>query len=281
MSALVEEISKGELLALVEDRREQVGDFIEWADGQERGGSSMYLANRPDIRDAREAATLYPKAWWGVVVFTCFGSLNSARATRDVLPEPVDADIADELLASVTFTRPMVGYHRIQQGLVGAKRALVAACEQAVLLHDVLHAESLGFDERYCRLRSARLARWGRTTCFDLLLRAGALGLGGQNYEPEIAYLAGSTGPRAGFRAVWGHDVTDQTAPWCEGLLQAWHEHWAEVVDQVGAPWQGRPYAPGDLENALCIYQERRPSRTPGLVVDTRRVDAVADPGLC
>ncbi len=258
MSVLVEEVSKDELLALVDERREQIGDFIEWADGHERGSSSMYLANRPDISDAREAATLYPEAWWGVVVFTCFGSLNSTRATRYALPEPVDADLADELLASVSFTRPTVGHHRIQQGLVGAKKALVAACEHAALLYDVLHAQSLSFDERYSQLRSARLTRWGRTTSFDLLLRAGALGIGGQNYEPEIACLAGSTGPKAGFRAVWGHDVTDHTAPWCEGLLQAWHKHWPEVVDQVGAPWSGRPYAPGDLENALCIYQERR-----------------------
>jgi hypothetical protein len=82
-------------------------------------------------------------------------------------------------------------------------------------------------------MRAARLSRWGRTTCFDLLLRTGALRIGGDPYEPEIAYLAGSTGPRAGFREVWGRDVPDETAPSAEGLLQAWHHHWNEVADHV------------------------------------------------
>jgi len=178
---------------------------------------------------------------------------------RDVLSDPVDAGTAEELLAAVRFTRPKVGHHRIQQGLVGAKKALVAASDRAELLFELLHTPR-SFDDRYQRLLRADLERWARTTCFDLFLRTGALGIGGQHYEPEIAYLAGSTGPRAGFRAVWGRDVSNETAAWCEGLLQAWHRHWTDVVDRVGSRWWGRPYAPGDLENALCIYQERRES---------------------
>jgi hypothetical protein len=121
----------------------------------------------------------------------------------------------------------------------------------------VLH-KPRSFDDRYQRILHEHLDRWGRTTCFDLLLRTGSLGIGGQRYEPEIAYLAGSTGPREGFRIVWGRDVTKRSAPWCEGVLQAWHEHWPEVVSCAGARWSGRPYAPGDLENALCVYQEDR-----------------------
>jgi hypothetical protein len=257
MTVEVEKVTRDELMALVDERRDEVRAFVDWAESHETGIFSMYLANRPDLPDAREAASLYPNAWWGVVVFTCFGSLNSARAVRQVLSEPVDADTADQLLASVSFTRPTVGHHRIQQGLAGAKKALVAACGRNDLLHEVLYTRR-SFDDRYQRLRDARLARWGRTTCFDLLLRTGALGIGGQRYEPEIAYLAGSTGPKVGFRTVWGRNVSDETATWCEGLLQAWHRHWSEVVDRVGSRWSGRPYAPGDLENALCIHQERR-----------------------
>lgn len=258
MSAFVEAVSKQELLALVDERSQQVADFLRWADRLERDRRSMYLANRPDIGDAREAASLYPQPWWGVVVFTAFGSLTSTRALRLALPEPVEAKRAQEALASISFTRPRVGHHRIQQGLLGAKKALLAACEHAGLLSGVLHAQAASFDERYRRLRSARLPRWGRTTCFDLLLRSGALGIASEYYEPQIAYLADSTGPKAGFRAVWGRDVSNGTAPWCEGLLQAWHRHWAEVVERVDAQWAGRPYSPGDLENALCLYQERR-----------------------
>lgn len=257
MTAAVNAVSRDELLSLADERREQVRDFIDWAQQHETGSWSMYLANRPDIDEAREAAALYRDAWWGVVVFTCFGSLTSTRAVLNALPQPVDADVTEELLASIPFLPPKVGHHRIQQGLLGAKKALVAACERSDFLHEVIHTPR-SFDERYRRLRAARLARWGRTTCFDLLLRTGALGVGGEYYEPEIAYLAGSTGPRAGFRAVWGRDVTDVTAPWSEGLLQAWHRHWDDVADRVSAHWSGRPYAPGDLENALCIYQHRR-----------------------
>jgi len=253
----VETVTRAELFVLVDERRNEIRAFVDWAEGRETGGQSLYLANRSDISDARLAASLYPDAWWGVVVFTCFGSLNSTHAVRGVIPAPVNAETADALLASVQFTYPTVGHHRIQQGLLGAKKALVAACGRSDIIHETLHTPR-AFDDRYQRLRSARLARWGRTTCFDLLLRTGALGIGGQRYEPEIAYLDGSTGPTAGFRIVWGRDVSDDTAARCEGLLQAWHRHWLAVVDRVGARWSGRPYAPGDLENALCIYQERR-----------------------
>jgi hypothetical protein len=254
MTPTVEAVTTDELLSLVDERREQVHAFLAWAEGKESGGSSMYLANRPDIADARTAEALFPNDWWGVVVFTCFGSLSSARAVREVDAEPVDAEVADELLASIQFSRPKVGHHRTQQGLLGAKKALVAACDRSDFLDELLHTPR-SFDERYQRLRAARLSRWGRTTCFDLLLRTGALGIGGEWYEPEIAYLAGSTGPKAGFRAVWGRDVTNEAAPWSEGLLQAWHRHWDGVAERVGAVWSEQPYTPGDLENALCIYQ--------------------------
>ena len=122
MSLTVEKVTRDDLTALVDERRYEVRAFVDWAASEETDGTSMYLANRPDISDARQAAALFPEAWWGVVVFTCFGSLNSARAVRDVLEEPVDADAAEELLASIRFTRPKVGHHRIQQGLVGRGR---------------------------------------------------------------------------------------------------------------------------------------------------------------
>lgn len=257
MSVAIQSVTRDELFALVDERHDEVRSFIDWAERNESSGESMYLASRPDIAEAREAAAIYPDGWWGIVVFSCFGSLSSARAVRDALSGPVDRGTAEEALASVRFIYQRVGHHRIQQGLAGAKKALLAACEGSDLLQEVVHTPR-SFDDRYRRLRDARLERWGRTTCFDLLLRTGALGIAGQFYGPEIAYLAGSTGPKVGFRAVWGRNVSSDSAPWCEGLLQAWNRHWPAVVDRVGLSWSGRPYSPGDLENALCIYQERR-----------------------
>lgn len=255
MNAVIHKVERSEFIELVDERSQELQAFLEWAERKECSDSSMYLANRSDIRDAREAAMLFQEAWWGVVVFTCFGSLNSTRIVSDFIAKPVAPDAVEKLLGTITFTRPKVGHHRIQPGLIGAKRALSAACCQSEVFHEVLHASEC-FDNRYQLLRAARLTQWGRTTCFDLLLRAGALGVGNQYYEPEYAYLAGSTGPRAGFRAIWGHDVTSRTAPWCEGILQAWHRNWSEVVNRVGAHWSRLPYSPGDLENALCIYHE-------------------------
>lgn len=257
MTLAVQRVSKDELVSLVNRRCEHVRGFLEWAELEETKGTSMYVVNRPDIEDARAAADLFPDPWWGIVVFSCFGSLNSVRAVCDALEVPVDGELAEELLTSIRFSSPKVGHHRIRQGLAGAKKALVAACGHNDFLHDLLHT-GRSFDARYRRLREARLSRWGRTTCFDLLLRTGALRVGGEHYEPEIAYLGESTGPSAGFRAVWDREVTTEAAPWAEGLLQAWHHHWDEVAERVSAHWSGPPYGPGDLENALCIYQHGR-----------------------
>lgn len=255
MTAAVQSVAHDELLKLVEERHNEVRAFVDWAERRECAGLSMYLANRDDIGDARTAASLYRDEWWGIVIFTCFGCLNSTRAVRAIVEMPVDAEVAEKRLASVDFASPKVGHHRIQQGLTGACKALIAACRHSNLLHEVLHTTG-SFDDRYRHLLDSRLDRWGRTTCFDLLLRTGKLGIGGQRYEPEIAYLDGSTGPSKGFRAIWGREVTPRTAPWCEGLLHAWHRHWPEVTGRVGVRWSDTPYAPGDLENALCIYQE-------------------------
>ncbi len=43
----------------------------------------------------------------------------------------------------------------------------------------------------------------------------------------------------------------------CEAVLAAWIEHWDRVAAVLHIDWPGPPYRPGDLENALCLYQEQ------------------------
>ncbi len=63
-------------------------------------------------------------------------------------------------------------------------------------------AAGVAFDERFAALMKFRVSWWGRRTCFDVLLRAGALAVSGETYRPDKAYLRGSQGPSAGFEPV-------------------------------------------------------------------------------
>src|SRR5262249_43749146 len=131
---------------------------------------------------------------------------------------------AATVLERLSFPRRSVGGHRIQPGVKGALRALVAACEAHELFFEMLHAAE-DFDARYLTLRSAKLPQWGRTTSFDLFLRAGAIGIGGRPYKPDYAYLGGSTGPKSGFTRVFGEALaTDAQVAWAESLLWRWTE---------------------------------------------------------
>jgi hypothetical protein len=173
------------------------------------------------------------------------------------LERPLPGPAAEALLTTITFPRGAVGHHRIQPGHTGAKKALVAASDNADLFHDVLTDRRPTFEQRYDRIRAARLPQWGRTTPFDLVLRGGALAVSGETYGPETAFLEGSTGPRRGFERIFGIGLDERGADWGEALLQSWTEHWSDVAAQVGVNWEGAPYDSGDFENALCIYQER------------------------
>lgn len=256
-------LSRSELFALADVRRQPVRRYLWWALENERFATrsgradlSLRMECRSDIRDAAEAAALFPEQWWGIVVFTCFGSKLGAETVAPSFQRPRDAASAETALETIEFPRGSVGHHRIQATLKGAKQALVAACECHALFHGVLHSPD-DFDARYRTLRDARVRQWGRTTCFDLLLRAGALGVGGRTCLPELAYLAGSAGPRKGFAAVFGVDPDSATAPWAEAMLRSWAENWGAVAERVGVQWDGPPLYPRDQENFLCVYQER------------------------
>jgi hypothetical protein len=241
---------------LVTERAAQVRHFLEWADSCETNGRSLRWDARPDIGAAGKAAALFPKPWWGVVVFTCFGSLKGTQAVKDAFRHPVAPDEAWRRLKTIHLEPGSIGHHRIQPGHKGARQALVSACTYADAFRHILH-DDVGFDDRFDSLLALRAPQWRRTTCFDLLLRAGALGIGGRYYAPERAYLAGSTGPSTGFAMIWGQQVTHWNADWCEGVLRWWSNNWDHVCRLVGVVWHGDPYSAADFENALCIYQEQ------------------------
>lgn len=249
-------LNHNEIFALVDQRASAVRDYLLWARQNDTRERSFRMAARRDIGDAAQAAEGFLERWWGVVVFTCFGSVIGAKAAAPHFQSPLTPSEAEAALDGIEFPHGSVGHHRIQPAVKGGKEALVSACADHEFLHGVLHSGE-DFDARYRRLREAHLRQWGRTTSFDLLLRTGALGIGGHRYKPEYAYLAGSTGPKAGFALVWGLSPRESaTLAWAEALLRAWTEEWEAVADRVGVQWTMPPLEPCDQENFLCIYQE-------------------------
>lgn len=241
---------------LVTARRPQIRRFLSWASEREPV-DSMRLANRPDIARVREVTHAFANPWWAAVVYSCFDSVLGALTVASAFREPVSLDAADRLLSEVELPPGAVGSHRTQPAHKGAKIALLSACAQADNFERVLVTGS-GFHDRYLSLRDLHARQWGRTTCYDLLVRAGQLKIGSKSgYEPDRAYLADSTGPSKGFQLIWGIEVTRSNASACEALLRGWSDRWHLVADEVGVRWPGIAYGPGDFENALCIYQER------------------------
>lgn len=246
----------GEWSQIVETRRDAVREFLEWANSREQSGRSVRLARRDDLRRVREIERSFAERWWAVVVYTCFDSVTGTLAVAPYFQQPVEAVEAEALLANIFLPRRSVQHHRTQPGNKGATVALVAACARAEQFRHILHQDG-SFHERYQYLMRLHAPQWGRTTCFDLLIRAGNLAVGGQLYEPEFAYLAGSTGPKKGFEKVWGIQVSNANVAQCEALLRGWTERWASIAKQARVQWSGAAYTPADFENALCIFQDQ------------------------
>lgn len=242
--------------ALVGNNRAGLARFLGWA-AERESSESLRLSNRGDIGRARRTLAAFAQPWWGVVVYSCFDSEAGALAVAHAFRQPIAASDAEDLLSNMELPPGAVGGHRIQPAHKGAKVALVSACNYATDFEAILRTGN-GFHDRYRALRSLRAKQWGRTTCYDLLVRAGQLKVGSATrYAPDRAYLADSTGPRTGFQLLWGIEVTRSNAEQCEWILRRWTQRWQWVADQVGVRWVGAPYGPGDFENALCIYQER------------------------
>ena len=242
-----------------------IRDFLEWsASCEATPGWSMRWRARPDLDEARQMIPLFEEPWWAVVVYSCFNSMVGTRAAAPGFRSPVRLDGIEAAISLLDLPRGAVQMHRIQPGHSGATDALGAACRMADSFHKILY-EGLGFDDRYAGLRALNAPSWGRTTCYDLLLRSGAIGVaGGALYEPEYAYLGDSTGPGRGFTAIWGVPIDHANADACEKLLVWWSTHWDAVSRRVQAAAHPEPaYGPADFENALCLYQDelRRGSR--------------------
>lgn len=247
-------VSREGLFALVNRRNEPLRTYLLWAFDNDNG--ALRLNERDDIGQAFEVAKTFKEHWWGVVVFSCFGSRVGAEAVGRYLQEPLSESELEAVLMRMTFPPGSVDHHRRRPALKGAKEALASACSNYGLFRDVLLSRE-SFDARYTHLRARKMRQWGRTTVFDLLLRAGATGLGGMNYRPEYAYLAGSTGPKAGFELVWGVSPTSRRGHlWAEALLRAWAENWDAVAHKVGVHWENPALDPCDQENFLCIYHQ-------------------------
>jgi hypothetical protein len=247
--------------ALLIARRAPVTDFLLWAEVRERTpGRSMRLENREDLTRVRQVLPLFGQPWWATVVYSCFDSVRGTQAVAKAFREPVLADQAAAILSGLVLPRGAVQHHRTQPGHARAKIALISACRHAEELRSVLF-EPGGFHELFEELLALPLDWWGRTTCYDLLVRTGMLGIGGQRYQPDRAYLADSTGPSRGIARVWGVQVSGGNAEQCEQVLREWSRRWVETCARLGVSWEGAPYSAGDFENALCIYQERPPER--------------------
>jgi hypothetical protein len=259
--ALADSVAWRELVVV---RLPQLTEFLTWAAAQEAGGrsASLRLENRDDLERCTHVLPLFAEPWWGVVVYSCFDSVTGAEIAATFFREPLLLPAATTALAEPAFRdRGLVQFHRAQSTLTGAKRSLLSACEKADDIREVLFLPRLSFDGRFARLMEVDVSWWGRTTCFDALLRAGSLGVSGHKYRPDKSYLLGSTGPAAGFFYLWGERVTKSNADDCEDLLRHWTARWDEIADLAGVPWIGEPYDSGDFENALCVFQETLGSR--------------------
>jgi len=243
---------------VVHRRRHNLGSFLRWAQACEVGTreASLRLENRDDIVRCREVLDLFDAPWWGVVVYSCFDSTTGARVAATRFQSSIPAVEAERVVAELDFPRGSVQHHRTRSTLTGARRSLVSACNKCDAIQQILFGRGFTFDERFARLRSLKVRWWGRTTCFDVLLRAGALAVSGETYRPEKAYLLGSQGPAAGFHRLWGLRVTAANADLCEAVLRRWTDRWDEVASIAESEWEGPPYDSADFENALCVFQE-------------------------
>jgi len=246
---------------MLTERAADICRFLAWAARTEQAGGrrSLRLAHRDDLVALRSVIHLFAQRWWGVCVYSCVDRAEGTRMLARFVPEPVPAELADHLVPPRASWPPgMIGAHRAQAGYRGARTCLLSLCAHYETVREIL-INDLNFEHAVERLRQLHALQVGRTTAFDLALRAGQL-LHDPPVEPTSAHLHGSTGPAAGFRIIWAFNPAGdrQQAERAEAILRLWIANWHDVADLTGIPWPWPPFSPGDFENALCIYQDRR-----------------------
>ena len=197
-NVLAEDVTDEFFMNLVAQLGEAVAQFLGWAAACLAEDRPLRLRDREDLAEARTMASEFDEPWWGIVVYTCFGAVQGARRAGSlfgVVPPPGGVEDRLARLKSIMVSGD-VGRHRIQPGHKGARTALRSACDNAESFRSILCGDEGGFDQRYRGLLGLDIPQWRRTTCFDLMLRTGWLGVPGRRIEPEVAYLRGSQGPR-------------------------------------------------------------------------------------
>ena len=246
---------------LLTSRITDVSQFLVWAAATERAGGqrSLRLSHRDDLTALRSVLHLFEHHWWAICIYSCVDRADGARMLARYLRAPVPAELAGRLVPPTKDWPPgMIGSHRAQAGYRGARICLMSLCARRDEIQQIL-INSPAFEQAVDDLRRLRAPQIGRTTAFDLALRAGQI-LHDPPLEPHSAHLYGSTGPAAGFKTIWGFDPASnmESAERAEAILLMWNAHWHDAADQAGVDWPWPAFSAGDFENALCIYQDRR-----------------------
>src|SRR5687767_3837760 len=94
-----------EIARLARKRRRHVARFLRWSAEREETGDSLRWAARQDISDADEAAHLFAEVWWGLVVYSAFGTVLGTRVVAEGFERPRSPGQAQQLLTRMVFPR--------------------------------------------------------------------------------------------------------------------------------------------------------------------------------
>ncbi len=81
-------LERDEIFDLVDKRADAVRHYLLWARKYDNEQRSFRMTERPHIAEAAAAAEEFAEPWWGVVVFTCFGSRKISTFIRRLVLEP-------------------------------------------------------------------------------------------------------------------------------------------------------------------------------------------------
>ena len=258
---------------LIAHRADALHQFLSWAARTEAAGGdrnrSLRLAARDDLAAVRSVIDLFPHRWWGICVYSAVDRAQGARMLAEFVPVPVPVDEADKVVpVAASWPWRTIGGHRGQRGNSGARRCLLSLCTHRDTIREIL-TDGTGFDMMVEGLLGLNAEGVGRTTAFDLALRAGQL-LHDPPIAPTSAHLLGSTGPAAGFRLVWGFDPAREReqADRAEAILRLWTRNWYDVADLVGVGWRCSPFS-AVTSRTVCAY-----TKIVGSTTDSGRREA-------